>query len=161
MGCCNNKAGCDKNNKMTDSMSFSLSGLSVEQTKELMTGLSAIASAGLRAGIVLRNSMLQNPFIAKLAKQISDLAIENAYLKSVLNLFSPMDIGITGSDFVINFGPGQKYSLTLPLTDSNSRTEIAKQLRTAADKLEAELETHKANRNPEQTLFPFANPQEE
>lgn len=160
MGCCGNKAGCGRaqqEQKEIEAIKFpSQDFLDTLQnvSAEFMSKLQEIAFAGLRAGRIFCGLNIQNAALAQLAKQITDLAVENAYLKDVLNLFSPMDFGVADSEVEIKFGPKHSYSLKIPVTDRNSRRDIAKQFRVAADKLEAEL-NQPATVNPAQKLFPF------
>lgn len=157
MGCCGNKANCSRA-PVAEELKFpphDILDTLQNVSAEFIVKLHEIAVAGIHAGRVFRNLNIQNVALSRLAKQITDLAVENAYLKDVLNLFSPMDIGLNDSALEIKFGPKHNYSLVLPVTDRNSRREIAKQLRMAADKLEAELKpTDPAN--PDQKLLPFA-----
>lgn len=157
MGCCGNKSGCNRPTK-TENIKFPSREI-LDAGVEFMSVLQEIASAGLRAGLVLSGVSIKNEALAQLAKQIGDLAAENAYLKTVLNLFSPMDIGVTDSTLEIHFGPNDAYTLTVPVTQRNSRREIAKQLRAAAEKLEAETADCPVVSSPMQTLFSFASTQ--
>lgn len=156
MGCCGNKANCGRA-QVTEELKFpSHDILDTLQnvSAEFISKLYEIAVAGIHAGRVFRNLNIQNAALCQLAKQITDLAVENAYLKDVLNLFSPMDIGVDDSELEIKFGPKHTYSLKLPVTDRNSRREIAKQLRMAAEKLETELKPENSS-NSDQKLLPF------
>lgn len=162
MGCCSGKGACNRKADVepatpaAQELFSSLPALGMDAISKLQE----IATAGLRAGTILRQMLLnldiKNTSLQQLAKQISDLAVENAYLKSVLKLFSPADFRVTNSSFEICFGPDNKYNLTIPVTHKNSRAQIAKQLRAAADKLEAELKPQDVAVHPNQTLFPFA-----
>lgn len=161
MGCCSGKGTCNRKTDAEPATQPSQDFLSALPAvgAEAINTLQEIASAGLRANTILRQMLLhfggKNMPLQKLAKQISDLATENAYLKSVLNLFSPADFYVADSSFDICFGPDGKYKLTIPVTNKNSRMQIAKQLRAAADKLENELQSQPAD-HPSQTFFPFA-----
>lgn len=159
MGCCGGNQGC-KRNPETAEFKFpqqeildSLQNISAD----FIGKLQEVAVAGMDAGRLLRGVSIKNAVLEQLAKQIADLAIENAYFKSVLNLFAPMDIRVTDSVFELNFGPTHSYSLKIPVTQKNSRLEIAKQLRDAAAKLEAEVVDSSFN-SPDQKLFPFIDP---
>lgn len=161
MGCCGNKAGCKRTQQEIEELKFPAHDiLDTLQTvsAEFMTKLQEIAFAGIRAGSIFRNLNIQNAALAQLAKQITDMAIENAYLRDVLNLFSPMDIGVERSELEIKFGPKHSYSLKVPVTDNNSRQEIIKQLRLAADKLETELKPDTIAVDSDQKLLPFVDP---
>jgi hypothetical protein len=157
MGCCGNKSGCNRPTK-TENIKFPSREI-LDAGVEFMSVLQEIASAGLRAGLVLSGVSIKNEALAQLAKQIGDLAAENAYLKTVLNLFSPMDIGVTDSTLEIHFGPNDAYTLTVPVTQRNSRREIAKQLRAAAEKLESETFATAPKFIQGQTFLPFGSPE--
>lgn len=161
MGCCGNNAGCKRASQETEELKFPAHDILdtlQNVSAEFMTKLQEIAFAGIRAGSIFRNLNIQNAALSQLAKQITDMAIENAYLKDVLNLFSPMDIGVGTSEIEIKFGPKHSYSLKVPVTDNNSRREIVKQLRLSADKLEAELKPQIPTVDSDQKLFPFVDP---
>lgn len=156
MGCCGNKGGC---NRPPEKAELNLRPQEILDSLQdagasFIVTLQEIATAGINAGRVFRGLSVKNAVLQQLAKQIADLAIENAYFKSVLNLFAPMDIGVTDSLLEFRFGPNHIYSLQIPVTQKNSRLEIAKQLRDAAAKLEAEIDNKKENL-PGQKLFPF------
>jgi hypothetical protein len=157
MGCCGNKTECQQKqhtnatNVPRHEIVDALSGVSVS----LVTTLYELASSGLDASKILRGLDIKNTALEQLAKQIADLAVENAYFKSVLNLFTPCDVNVADSEIEIHFGPKNTYTLKMPVTSHNSRKEIAKQFRAAANKLEAELKTAKPVYNPFQQLFPF------
>jgi hypothetical protein len=156
MGCCGGKPGCNRNPETTEfkfpqqEIFDSLQSISAD----FIGKLQEVAAAGMDAGRLLRGVSIKNAVLERLARQIADLAIENAYFKSVLNLFAPMDIGVTDSEFELRFGPNHIYSLKISVTQKNSRLEIAKQLREAAAKLEAEVVDSSVN-GPDQKLFPF------
>ena len=155
MGCCGNKSGC-KSNAEPEQFKFpSHEILDTLQnvSSDFIVKLQEIAFAGVRAGRLFCGLDIKNVALAQLAKQISVLAVENAYLKTVLNLFSPMDIGVTDSTVEVRFGPSDSYKLTIPVTQKNSRREMAKQLRAVADKLETELDQKISNHD--QTFLPF------
>lgn len=152
MGCCGNKAGCKNNVEAQSLPTQDFLGAFTSASAGFITALQEIATAGLNAGTLFRALNIKNAALEQLAKQVTDLAVENAYFKSVLNLFTPMDIHVSDSTFEFNFGPKNAYSLKLAVTSKNSRREIAKQLRAAADKLEAELS---ADPSPNQQFFPF------
>lgn len=152
MGCCGNKAGCKR---ATEQYSEQIIAQETpDDVTKFIAALQEIAGAGLRAGCVLRGLNIKTAVLVQLAKQISDLAVEHAYLKTVLNLFSPADLHVQPSALDIHFGPNDAYTLSLPVTRRNSRREIAKQLRAAAEKLEAELVGAQVT-HPDQKVFPF------
>jgi hypothetical protein len=156
MGCCGNKSGCNRTSEPAE-LNFRPQEIfdSLQNVGAGFIGkLQELATSGINAGRVFRGIDIKNAVLQQLAKQIADLAIENAYFKSVINLFAPMDISVTDSEFELRFGPKNGYSLKIPVTHKNSRLEIAKQLRDAAAKLEAEVITGKPT-NPDQKLFPF------
>lgn len=159
MGCCENKAGCKKSaepeNFTAPPAELWVSGL--HTLNVFVNELQELATAGLHAGKIFRRLDLQNESLMQLAKRVADLAIENAYFKSVLNLFTPADLRVQPSTLEINFGPQHQYQLTLPVTCHNSRCEIIRQLRNAADKLEAELGSQKQTVNPAQQTFSFVS----
>lgn len=156
MGCCGKDGGCKRNSE-AEAFTFPTPDV-IGMGAEVLTKLQEIASAGLRAGRIFSSLDVKNTSLAQLAKQISDLAVENAYLKSVLNLFSPMDIGVTDSVFELRFGPRNSFNLKIPVTENNSRRDIARQLRDAAAKLEKEITADKEKYLPDQKLLPFDAP---
>jgi hypothetical protein len=157
MGCCGSKAGCKKTaepEKLT-TLPTELWFGGLYTLNMFINGLQELTTAGLHAGKIFRRLDLQNDTLTQLAKRVADLAIENAYFKSVLNLFTPADLAVKDSTLEINFGPHRQYQLTLPVTSHNSRREIIRQLRDAADKLEAELAKPKQTVNSAQQVFSF------
>ena len=136
MACCNKQGGCSKQEKELpkDALLESLSGISVDLVGKLLQ----VAAAGLRANTLLNQLGFADTKAGELAKRIADLAIENAYMRSVFNFMAPMDVKVTDSVFTINFGPNHGYALQIPVTSRNTRSEIAKQLRAAAEQLEIE-----------------------
>lgn len=137
MGCCGGKS-C-KQTQSEEQMNLS-AGTVVNSLLDsnFVATLNEIASAGIHAGKIFRSLSFKNPVIEKLVKQVTDLAIENAYMRSVFNFMAPMDVKVTDSVFTINFGPNHGYALQIPVTSRNTRSEIAKQLRAAAEQLEIE-----------------------
>jgi hypothetical protein len=159
MGCCGNKAGCKKTaepeNFTAPPAELWVGGL--HTLNVFVNELQELVSAGINAGKIFRGLDLQNEALTQLAKRVADLAIENAYFKSVLNLFTPADLRVQHSTLEINFGPQHQYQLTLPVTCHNSRREIIRQLRDAADKLEAEMDRQKQTANTAQQTFSFVS----
>lgn len=157
MGCCGNKTACKKNTEPENftgtSQELWVGGL--HTLNVFITGLQELAAAGLHAGKIFRRLDLQNETLSQLAKRVADLAIENAYFKSVLNLFTPVDFTVKNSTLEINFGPQHAYRLVLSVTSHNSRREIIRQLRDAADQLEAELVEPKQSAHTDQQMFSF------
>jgi hypothetical protein len=133
MGCCNKQGGCSKQEKdlPTDALLESLSGLSADLVGKLLQ----VAAAGLKANTLLRQFGFTGTKAGELAKRIADLAIENEYLRSVLDLYSPVTFNAAASQVEIFFGPGNEYVLKIPLTSKSDRERIVTQLRAAADKL--------------------------
>jgi hypothetical protein len=159
MGCCGNKAGCKKS---SDTQSLNaptpeIMAAGLYTLNLFVSGVKELTAAGLQAGKIFRRLNLQNDTLTQLAKSVADLAVENAYLKSILNLFTPADFKIKDSTLEINFGPQHLYSLTLPVTSHNSRTEIIRRLRAAADKLEAEITKPRQPVNTAQRTFSFVS----
>lgn len=157
MGCCGNKGGCKKTaepGKLT-TLPTELWFGGLYTLNMFINGLQELTTAGLHANKIFRRLDLQNETLTQLAKRVADLAIENAYFKSVLNLFTPVDFTVKNSTLEVNFGPQHAYKLMLSVTSHNSRREIIRQLRDAADKLEAELVTQKQPVNTAQQLFSF------
>lgn len=136
MGCCNKNSGCSKNIKYDDMPKEALFDSSTDLVAGVAVKLLDIAAAGLRANTVFRQFNFSNPKLDALGKQIADLAIENAYLKSITDMFSPTVFNTVAGDIEISFGPKNEYSLKIPLPTKCSRQNIIKQLRSAADKLE-------------------------
>ena len=112
-----------------------------------------IVEPGLQAGNVFRRFSFKNTPLEDLAKRISDLAIENAYLKKVTDLFSPVRVAIEPENAVIHFGPTGAYTLSIPVRTKNDRDTLSRQLRAAADMLDARPT---ADADPQQQVFPFA-----
>jgi hypothetical protein len=146
MGCCGNKAGCNEKTGVDMPHRDSL----LITSESFTTILQQIANAGLEAGKIFRRFDIKSIDLQQLAKQVADLAVENAYLRSVVNLFAPTDVCVKGTEVEISFGPRHSYKLVIPLTTHNTRRELAKQLRRAADKLDKE-----PKQNDAQTLFSF------
>jgi len=151
MGCCSGKSSCEKRQEHLNMFAPNTATLGVD----ILGKLNEIIAAGINAGKIFRNMLIKNDAWEQLAKQITDLTIENAYMKSVFNLVAPLDTNVADSAFTLNFGPQHTYSIRIPVTTKHSRAELAKQLRFAADQLEAETKTTKSESDLDQKFLPF------
>jgi hypothetical protein len=148
MSCCH-KANCKKQAACQPSEEF----LGDVLNGEHLRGLLEIARAGLQAGNIFRRFVFKSAALEQLAKQVADLAMENAYLKKITDLFLVTPVRVEPTDnrnMVLNFGAAANYQLIIPVNTDNDRKLLIKQLRAAADVLAAQ-ETP----DDKQSLLPF------
>jgi hypothetical protein len=135
--CACQKKGCCSQPKENFSIAGALSA-------DIIKNLLVVA----RTGIV--SFAFSDSATAQLARAISGIANENAYLKRILGIFNPAAVLTEESFVTIQFGENNSYSLNIPAVTAGAKLKLAAQFREAADKLQA-----KADADTAQTRLPF------
>jgi hypothetical protein len=129
MGCCNNKEGCQHKTTVGGYVVTDAPIESFMDVRDIAGLLLGMASTGIK------NFTFKDIALDQLADTVAKLAAENNYLKKLAALLSSTSITRTEDVVTVSFGPGNAYTLLLPIGSEEARVALAAQFRTAAKEL--------------------------
>jgi hypothetical protein len=133
MGCCNNNKGsCQNNHNNANIAGYQVTDAPVESLmdiRDIAALLITMASTGVK------NFSFKEAALEQLANAVSKLAAENNYLKKLSAMLSPTTVTRTEDVVTVSFGPGNAYTLLLPIGSEEARVALAAQFNAAAKEL--------------------------
>jgi acetyl-CoA acetyltransferase len=133
MGCCGNNSNCKRN---TDNFKTTQ-----EPVEKLLDIREIVNMLGVMAVTGVKHFKFSDENLDELAIAVTKLAAENTYLKKLAALISPAGLDITEEEVRVTFGPGNAYTLTLPVMTESQRKLLGEQFLAIANKLGAHNET--------------------